>query len=61
MIRWLRRRRRLQYCHRLKTGSNLKRYKDPETGRHYVGAFRYDPAMVRSIVDRMGIDCKTNE
>jgi len=60
MIEWYKRRKRLKFCHRLKTGSGLKRYRDPETGRHYVGKFRYDPFMVQSIVDRLGIECEVN-
>jgi len=52
------RRKRLQVCHRLKTGSTLKRYKDPKTGKHYVAHSRYDPAMVQSVVDKLGIECE---
>jgi len=59
MIRdWYKRRKRRKYCHHLQTSKTLKRYKDPKTGKHYVGTFRYDPTMISSVVDRLGIECE---
>lgn len=47
-------RRRLEFQHRLKVGDLLSRYKDPETGRFYVGWSRWDPFLIPSIVNRLG-------
>jgi len=58
MVSWYRRRKRLEFCHNFQNGSGLKRYKDPKTGKVYAGKFRYDPFMVRSVVDRLGIDVR---
>jgi hypothetical protein len=53
MIAWYRRRKRLKNHGRLQVGSQLKRYVDPQTGKHYVARSRYSPLMIESIVNEL--------
>ncbi len=41
--------------------SHLKRYKDPETGKYYVGLSRFDPALVSSVMNHYNGDNGVSE